>query len=599
MYERSVIVLERYMEDILRLNKPNNLKNNFYTYKEMVEEMRVYQNMLAEEEDVLEKFDEIAKKLQSLQIEQEKIYKNNQILEEQRYTLFIDLDIRPEVLEKKIIRIESLLDKNSDDLKQIRRDYVETLETFVERQKMRNICARKKKGTDANHISTINKSKQLFEMINNDDVKHMKTFIDGDKSLIKEQIFNIMIDNGKSERVPFNEGVIQSAINIRMEIATKEAKCYIVIYDRLRKLLSEIENDNLQLSKYEKTLRDTSVKLKFLKAEKEYIVGFLDNERMTAINGEIIHDKMMQEACKNFKDDINQIDNLYELILKEAASKASKKLYNELYNKTYLKDIVEKEKYFEEEVTSVNISMGTVINSNYWRIEGIKNIYTVFKEEVTEKFERELSDFDDEITKDGYEIVDEEDSFDFNKNKVTFNEDENGIIFNDDEIDKYENETELLEDEFDDDSDIENDGFGYGKEFESDYLKKMQEIEEEKKKSKINTSSNVEKLENFDDEVEDEPIKEEKHEEHRIIIKKPKIKNIETNEKQENKVEKIKETKVKVKRKIRRPALIANSDVVNRNTETMSDITKKRNKRVIFLEKIFKNNRGDKVLKSS
>ena len=97
MYERSVIVLERYMEDILGLNKQNNMKNNFYTYKEMVEEMRVYQNMLEEEEDVLQKFDEIAKKLQGLQKEQEIIYKNNAVVEEQRFTLFSDLDIRPEV----------------------------------------------------------------------------------------------------------------------------------------------------------------------------------------------------------------------------------------------------------------------------------------------------------------------------------------------------------------------------------------------------------------------------------------------------------------------------------------------------------------------
>ena len=201
MYERSVIVLERYMEDILGLNKQNNLKNNFYTYKEMVEEMRVYQNMLEEEEEVLQKFDEIAKKVQELQKEQELIYKNNGAIEQQRFTLFSDLDIRPELLEKKLIRIESQIDKNNEDLKQIRRNYVETLETFIERQKNRNRCARKKKGTDANHLLTIKKTKQLFEMIDKEDIKRMKNFVDGDKSLIKEQIFSIMVENGKSERV--------------------------------------------------------------------------------------------------------------------------------------------------------------------------------------------------------------------------------------------------------------------------------------------------------------------------------------------------------------------------------------------------------------
>ena len=47
MYERSVIVLERYTEEILGLNKSSNLKNNFYTYKEMVEEEKVYSNKIS------------------------------------------------------------------------------------------------------------------------------------------------------------------------------------------------------------------------------------------------------------------------------------------------------------------------------------------------------------------------------------------------------------------------------------------------------------------------------------------------------------------------------------------------------------------------
>ena len=86
MYERSVIVLERYMEDILGLNKQNNLKNNYYTYKEMVEEMKVYQDMLAEEEEVLQKFDEIAKKIKGYKkskkfcIRTMKLWTNNAML---------------------------------------------------------------------------------------------------------------------------------------------------------------------------------------------------------------------------------------------------------------------------------------------------------------------------------------------------------------------------------------------------------------------------------------------------------------------------------------------------------------------------------------
>lgn len=243
MYERSVIVLERYMEDILGLNKQNNLKNNYYTYKEMVEEMKVYQNMLAEEEDVLQRFDEVAKKVQGLQQEQDILFKNNESLATQRYALFGDLDIRPEVLEKKLIRIEDQVSKNNEELKQIRKDYVETLQLFIERQKERNACARKKKGVDSNHLMTIKKANQLFEMIEKEDVKRMKNFVDGDKSLIKKQVLNIMLDNGKNERVPFNERVIKNAIDVRMDIATREAKCFIMVYDKLRRLLAEIDND--------------------------------------------------------------------------------------------------------------------------------------------------------------------------------------------------------------------------------------------------------------------------------------------------------------------------------------------------------------------
>ena len=35
------------------------------------------------------------------------------------------------------------------------------------------------------------------------------------------------------------------------------------------------------------------------------------------------HEKLMEEACKNFDADISQIGNLYELILKETTGKSN------------------------------------------------------------------------------------------------------------------------------------------------------------------------------------------------------------------------------------------------------------------------------------
>lgn len=69
------------------------------------------------------------------------------------------------------------------------------------------------------------------------------------------------------------------AVNKRCEIAQKEIDAYLNVYDKMKKILVELSNDDIKLDKYEKNLRDISVKLIYLKAQKSYIVSFLDNER--------------------------------------------------------------------------------------------------------------------------------------------------------------------------------------------------------------------------------------------------------------------------------------------------------------------------------
>ena len=159
-------------------------------------------------------------------------------------------------------------------------------------------------------------------------------------------------------------------------------------------MIAIIESDNIKLGRIEKNIRDTSVKLSFLAAEKEYIFNFLDYERMTLLNGKDSHDKLMEDACEKFNQDIEQIENLYELIHKETLNKATKKMYKEKYNVDYLQKIEDKERNFEDELTNSRIKKTSVINSNFWRIEGIKNVYYLFRKEVTEKYERDLSEFD-------------------------------------------------------------------------------------------------------------------------------------------------------------------------------------------------------------
>ena len=393
MYERSAIVLERYMEKILKLNKQYNLKKNNENYSELINEIENYQNVTEKELEVIQEFDDTAKEIENLQQEQEKLYKSNKQLEEERAQLFTELGEEAEVLDIKLKKIENVLEKNNEKLKEIRSEFIKNLTDFSKKQKNRNKCEKARRIGEANHISYIERMNSEFDELDVKDIVSLKDFINFEKEKVKQEALEIMIKNGKSEKVSFNQDVLKRAIKVRIDIAEREAECYISVYDKMKKLLAEPDSDVIRLNKYQKTLRDTSVKLAFLNAEREYIAGFLDYERMAAISGPRIHKKMMMEACNNFELDIMQIEKLYELIIRETTSKSTKKGYNQLYNKTYLKNIEDKEKNFEQEVNNVNISMGTVINSNYWRIEGIKNIYNVFQEEVSQKFNRDLSEF--------------------------------------------------------------------------------------------------------------------------------------------------------------------------------------------------------------
>ena len=392
MYERSAIVLENYFSRIFGLNKVKNLRTNYEDYAQMIDEIKEYQRVIQEEENVIQKFDEAAAEIEEIQRRQHKLHDENLEIENQRDQIFNDLSENPSILDQKLQKLENKLEDNNIELKEIREKYVKSLVIFTERQKERNKYARIHRTTEGEYLNNAKLAVKNFDEIDENDIQQIRKFQTEDKKRYIQEITNIMLRNGKNERVPFDNLAIENAVNARMEIAQEEAGLYISIYERMKKLLIELNSGNIKLAKSEKVLRDASVKFDFLNAKKEYIVSFLDNERITAMNGKIIHESLMKEACQNFQVDIKQINNLYELVARETVGKATKKAYKELYNKTYLKDIQEKERDFEEEVTNIKINMGTVINSNYWRIEEIKNIYNTFQEEISEKFNKDLSE---------------------------------------------------------------------------------------------------------------------------------------------------------------------------------------------------------------
>ena len=495
MYERSAIVLEKYFNKIFGFNEKNNLKNLYNSYKNIIEETCKYQEIIEEEEKQIEQFDQIANEIRNIQQEQKKLYKSNIKLEEDRNKLFDDLDEDPALLEKKLEKIGQTILSNNERLEELKNGFTENLNEFNERQKERNKCSKARRIEEGTHIQLIEELKKELQEIDVNKIKELKQFASAETlDDIKKEIAEIMISNGKDEKVKFNEDVVEKSVNARTKIAQKEAESYILVYDKRKRLLNEIENEDIKLDKYQKTLRDVSVKLEFLKAEKEYIVSFLDNERMTAINGLKAHKVMMAEACEKFELDIEQFENLYQLILREIAGKSTKKVYNELYNKEYLKNIEEKEKNFEEAINNIKLKAGTIINSNYWRIDGIKNIYEVFQNEITTKFGKDLSEYqleeleeeiEDEPEETIYEDLDNENyesdedllSYDFpEEDESDVDEEEEYFDDDDDEYSEDEEDEELDEfEEDEEDKDLEDDYEEFFDDDDEDYYEEDSE----------------------------------------------------------------------------------------------------------------------------
>lgn len=393
MYERSAIVLEKNFNTVLGFDPKTNLKTIYKDFKEITEEISDYQKILEGEDTVINEFDKIANEIRKIQQEQKRLYKSNIKLEEDRNQLFNNLDEEPKTIERKLKRIEEAVSENNKKLEELKDEYIKALTEFTQKQEERNMYSRNRRAEEKKHLQIIEKTTNDLNDIDKNVIKEIKEFINSEWQNEKQQIIEAMINNGKDERIPFNKDVIQNAVETRTDIAKKEAECYINAYEKTKRLIAEINNDDIKLDKYTKNLRDTSVKLAFLKAEKMYIVSFLDNERMSAINGLKAHKQLMESSCNEFKADMEQFENLYSLILREITGKSSKKAYKELYNKEYLKNIEEKERNFEKEINNIKLNAGAIINSNYWRIEEIKNIYNIFQNEVSEKFGKDLSEF--------------------------------------------------------------------------------------------------------------------------------------------------------------------------------------------------------------
>jgi hypothetical protein len=393
MYERNAIVLERYFEKIFRFKDASNLKANYENYRILLENYENFKLATEAENKAQSEFDSATSEIKEIQKTQEKLYNKGAKFEYNRYIIFNNIKETPENIEKILSKVEEDVQKNADTLKELDKSFVSAVINYNEKKTILDNCIEANKKAKKAFETALKETSYCYKEIELEAIDEAKEFIASENKENKKELTNIFAENGKNERNPFDVDVINNTINLSIALYKLEIDIYLTGYDRTAKLLTELDTDTVKLDKHKKYYNDSKLKLDFIFAEKDYLIQFLDNERITAIYDKKLHRKLMLEACRNFACDLEQINKLYEIIQKEIAGRFTKKLYKENYNKEYLIDL-EKSAYDSNIDTSkIRTNAIAVMNLNYWRIEGIRRIYEVFDEDISKIYERDLSEF--------------------------------------------------------------------------------------------------------------------------------------------------------------------------------------------------------------
>ena len=392
MYERNAIVLERYFNEMFGYNLKKNIKANFIDYYELIDCLEKYKQISEEEENIVSEYDLIANRITEIQKNQEILNKKNIKFQQARMEIFQNIDDNSESIQRKIYDINNNIQNIDEEIKENAQKFMEYVGKFNEKTLVRTKCEKSMRTIEAEYNKRLNEMLDNYKDIDIVIEKKAKSFIDAETTDIENDLKNKIHKNGENEKIPFSMDVIEKAIKLCIEIQKKENKIYVNIYDKSNRLFHEIKNNTIKIEKHKKIIKESKSELEFLVAMKEYLVQFLDNERLTAVNGEKDHNNLMKEACKNLEKDLNQINNLYTLLEKEISNKVTKKAYNDLYNIGYLKDLEKIAEEFDMQIKKLNLPV-TIINPNYWRIEGMKKIYDIFNNCVINNYGRDIFEF--------------------------------------------------------------------------------------------------------------------------------------------------------------------------------------------------------------
>lgn len=473
MYERNAIVIDRFFTDLFGYGQTNNLKRNYLNYCDLIEKLKRYQEVSNSENNMMVEFEKVANDIKEIQKMQESYYRRCLKLQETRRNLFDNLEDSADVLKKRFDKINEELSKNNSDTELNIENFISKIAEFGDKSDNRTQCGRERRIIENEYQKSLQNTTENYKKIDLKYITKAKEILkQNDVSDIKEQIRLEILKNGQKEKVAFNMDVIDKTIDIVTEIEMKKIEVFVSIYEKTGRLLNEIKNDSVKIERHEKFAIDSKSKLDFMSKFIEYIIAFLDNERLNIVGGEKEHKKLMNNACINFENDLVQIKNLYEIVVKEISGRATKKMYKDLYKPEYVQELIEDEKQFEKSISKLNV-VGTIIYPDYWRLDGMQKIFEQFKKIVTETYKRDLGEYepiyigidnappkaeqyDPSQDNDNWEI--EDDGFDFGGKKQYQEDDEEEYEEDEEENtdeEEFEDEENDTDEEYDDTEDEE------------------------------------------------------------------------------------------------------------------------------------------------
>ena len=392
MYERNAIIIERYYNNMFGYDLKHNIKENFKNYCELIDAIEKYKNISEEEEEIIIEYDIIANKIRDIQKKQENYNKKNLQYQQERNNIFQNIDEDANLIQKSLDKVNNSISDIDEDIKENALNFINVVAEFNEKSLVRVKCGKSRRIIEKEYNKKLNETLENYKNIDINLEKRAKQFIERDTAEIEAELKNKIQKNGEKEKIPFKNEVIDQAIILSIDIQKRETDILSNVYEKTNKLFSEIKNNTIKIEKHKKLILDSKCKLEMIAAIKEYMVQFLDNERLSAVNGENEYDKLMDEACHNLNEDLIQINNLYSLLIKEISKKATKKAYTDLYNIEYLKKLENKAEEFDSQVKKLKLPVA-VINPNHWRIEGMKRIYDIFNKTIIENYNTSFKEF--------------------------------------------------------------------------------------------------------------------------------------------------------------------------------------------------------------